>query len=164
MKKKYLQNATIHNTTHFDFNDKTLSTFYVCRWFHLHFLLLLKRLKSARVCTFLFLFFSAYEHRNIGIIEMVIWTWFIKKHLRNTLGSYGRNKKPSAYLEKRFLNKKDVYTNFNSIGIKCYVTLFTWLTNNNLGLLKTVILHQLKFEKYEKYHHFIKFNFGGKPK
>ena len=29
--RKYLQNTAIHNTTHFDFNDKTLFTFYVCR-------------------------------------------------------------------------------------------------------------------------------------
>ena len=55
---------------------------------------------------FVFCFFSSNEHRNIGINEMVIWTWFIKKHLRNILGSYGRNtKKLSAYLEKRVFLK-----------------------------------------------------------
>ena len=46
-------------------------------------------------------FFATHEHKNIGIIEIMIGTWFIKKHLGNILGSYGRNtKKLSAYLEK----------------------------------------------------------------
>ena len=46
--------------------------------------------------------FSAHEHRNMGTIGMVIWPWFIKKHLRNIPGSYDRNtKKLSACLEKR---------------------------------------------------------------
>ena len=58
----------------------------------------LKAQGSARFC----FSFSVHEHRNIGIIGMGIWTWFIKKHLRNILGSYGRNtKKLSACLEKR---------------------------------------------------------------
>ena len=55
---------------------------------------------SARFFVFVFVFFfSAHEYRNIG---MVIWTWFIKKNLRNILGLYGKNtKKLSACLEKR---------------------------------------------------------------
>ena len=47
---------------------------------------------------------------------MVISAWFIKKHLRNILGSYGRstNKLP-AYLEKRVSwNKKDAWSSTKS--------------------------------------------------
>ena len=64
----------------------------------------MKRLKSAVICVF---FFSAHEHSNIGIIGMLIWTWIIKKHLRNVLGSYGSNTKQlSACIEKRFSKSK----------------------------------------------------------
>ena len=59
-------------------------------------------------------FFSAHKHRNIGIIGMLIWTWIIKKHLRNVLGSYGSNTKQlSASIEKRVSqNQKEVYLFF----------------------------------------------------
>ena len=45
---------------------------------------------------------------------MLIWTWIIKKHLRNVLGSYGSNTKQlSACIEKRVSqNEKDLYLFF----------------------------------------------------
>ena len=73
----------------------------------------MKRLKKS-TGLHVFFFFSAHEHKNIGIIGMVIWTWFIKKHSRHLPDSYGRNTKKISWkiacLEKRVSqNKKDVY-------------------------------------------------------
>ena len=121
--RKYLQNTTNEtNVNMFMYkvyltlisnveNIKNVA-FITCHWLNNHVIFFVVcntscngwnalRRKSLHVFYFAF-FFSAHEYRNIGIIRMVIWIWYIKKHLRKILGLYGRNtKKLSACLEKR---------------------------------------------------------------
>ena len=49
---------------------------------------------------------------------MVIWTRFMKKHLRNILGSYGRNmKKVSNFLLKTLLLEKRNSVHVHAINV-----------------------------------------------